>query len=221
MQDAVSFHDSLAKTWEAGYDQDTFSMRVRVLSSLLPRGMPGDRWLDAGCGTGTLSRWLARERNFSVLAMDASEQMLMSASPEEGVEYYRADVTQTRLPERSFDGVLCSSVLEYLPSTEGALREFHRILKPGGILVASIPNSALSVQIPVKIVYWLTRPLGRKRWYACLDHSKHFCSAAGFSELLQRCGFSAERTIKFGMLEAPFGIKVRNEGLIMSLAVRR
>jgi len=222
VRDGVSFHDSLAQTWEAGYEGDTFSIRLRVLSSLLAKGNPGQHWLDAGCGTGTLSRWLARERSFSVVAIDASERMLANASPEEGVEYRRADVIKTGLPECSFDGVLCSSVLEYLPSVEAALREFHRVLKPSGTLVASVPNSALSVRIPMKIVCWLTRRLGRKRWYAFLDYSKHCYSATGFSEVLRFCGFSAERMIEFGVLELPLGIRVRagTGTLIMALAKR-
>ncbi len=220
MRDAVSFHDSLAQTWEAGYKKDEFAVRLHVLSSLVPQGCSGQRWLDAGCGTGTLSRWLVRERGFSVTAIDASERMLMNAIPAEGVEYQKGDVSKTGLPEHSFDGVLCSSVLEYLPSVETALREFHRVLKPGGVLVASVPNSALSARIPLKVVYWLTRPLGRKRWYTFLDYSKHCYSMAGFAAVLRRSGFSPEQMVKFGDLGLPL-IRVRTvEPLIMALATR-
>ena len=34
---AISFHDSLAPLWEKGYESDTFSVRTRVLSSLIPK----------------------------------------------------------------------------------------------------------------------------------------------------------------------------------------
>jgi len=219
MRDAVSFHDSLAQTWEKRYKKEAFAERPRILSSLLPKRCPGQRWLDAGCGTGTLSRWLACERGFSVVAIDASEQMLLNASPEEGIAYCRSDVIKTGFPDCSFDGVLCSSVLEYIPSIEAALREFHRLLKPGGVLIASVPNSALSVRIPLKLVYWLTRPLGRKRMYAFLDYSKHCYSMAGFAKLLRHAGFAPEDMIEFGDLGLPL-IRVQSPDLIMALARR-
>lgn len=220
MRDAVSFHDSLARTWEEGYKKEAFAERLRVLSSLLPQRHLGQRWLDAGCGTGTLSRWLARERGFSVVAIDASEQMLLNALPEEGVDYRRSNVIKTGFPECSFDGVLCSSVLEYIPSIEAALREFHRLLKPGGALLASVPNSALSVRIPLKLIYWFTRPLGRKRMYPFLDYSKHCYSMAGFAELLRHTGFSPERMIEFGSLGLPLMRVQSHRPLIMALASR-
>jgi ubiquinone/menaquinone biosynthesis C-methylase UbiE len=219
-RDAVSYHDSIASTWDAGYEGDTFSIRLRVLSSLIPPGGSGQRWLDAGCGTGTLSRWLVRERGFSVVAIDASEQMLANAVPQDGVEYHKADVAHTGLPSGSFDGVLSSSVLEYVPSVERALREFHRLLKPGGTLVASIPNAAWSVRIPAKAVYWLTRPLGSKRWHTFLDYSKHCYSEADFAQVLAESGFSTERAVKFGYCEMPFGVRIRMGALIMALARR-
>jgi ubiquinone/menaquinone biosynthesis C-methylase UbiE len=216
---AISFHDSLAPVWEQGYDSDTFSVRVRVLSSLIPKASLRQHWLDAGCGTGTLSRWLVRERSFSVVAIDGSEQMLLNASRKPGLEYRRADVINTGLSEGSFDGVLCSSVLEYLSSVEAALQEFWRVLKPGGTLIASVPNASLRVRIPLKTVYWLTRPLGRKRWYTFLDHSKHCYSVALFAEMLQGMGFSTERMVEFGDLGLPFGLRAGAPGtLIMALA---
>jgi 2-polyprenyl-3-methyl-5-hydroxy-6-metoxy-1,4-benzoquinol methylase len=217
-RDAVSYHDSLASTWDAAYDGDTYAIRMRVLASLIPPGSSGQRWLDAGCGTGTLSRWLARERGFSVVAIDVSEQMLANAAPQNGVEYRKADVAETGLPSGTFDGVLSSSVLEYLTSVEAALREFHRLLKPGGTLLSSVPNAARSVRIPVKAVYWLTKPLGRKRWHANLDYLKHCYTAAGFRRVLEASGFSTERVVKFGYFEMPFGVRMPTAALLMAMA---
>jgi len=220
MRDAVSFHDSLAQTWEKGYKKQAFAERLHVISSLLPERCPGQHWLDAGCGTGTLSRWLARERGFSLAAIDASEKMLANASPQKGVEYSRRDVSKTGFPDSSFDGVLCSSVLEYVPSIHAALREFHRLLKPGGVLLASIPNAALSVRIPLKLVYWLTWPLGSKRMNRFLDYSVHCYSMAGFGDLLRLTGFSPERMVEFGELGLPLMRQLSARPLLMARATR-
>lgn len=220
MRDAVSFHDSLAPRWEGGYQKEAFLERLQVVSSLLPEGRPGQRWLDAGCGTGTLSRWIARERSFSVVSIDASEKMLANASPEKGVEYSRGDVSKPGFPTASFDGILCSSVLEYIPSIEATLREFHRLLKPQGVLLASVPNSALSVRIPLRLAYWLTWPLGRKRMFRFLDYSVHSYSMTGFSNLLRLTGFSPERMAQFGELGLPLSGVMSSKPLIMARATR-
>jgi ubiquinone/menaquinone biosynthesis C-methylase UbiE len=216
---AISFHDGLASCWENEYKSDIFRVRLQVLSSLIPAVLRGQTWLDAGCGTGTIARWLAAERGASVVAVDGSDKMLSHAVPAQGVEYRNADVVRTGLPDQSCDGVVCSSVLEYLPEPEVALKEFHRILKPGGFLLASVPNRALSVRIPLNLIYWLTRPLGARRRFAYLDHSKHSFSAEQFKAVLDRNGFVPERVINFGRLGLPFRIKVSSAGtLLMGMA---
>jgi ubiquinone/menaquinone biosynthesis C-methylase UbiE len=217
-QSVISFHDALARQWEAKYKSPGFGVRLRVISELIAGDLRGQRWLDAGCGTGTISRWLAAERGASVLAVDGSDRMLAHASRAESVEYLKADIVRTGLPSATFDGIVCSSVLEYLPSPDLALKEFHRLLKANGTLVASVPNRAASVRVPLKLVYWLTRPLGKRRCLTYLDHSRHRYTATQFSLLLQRHGFASERMIEYGELELPFGVRVSISGiLIMAL----
>ncbi len=218
-QTAISFYDGLASRWEDEYKSDIFAVRLQVLSGLIPEDLHGQTWLDAGCGTGTISRWLAGERGASVFAIDGSDRMLSHAQPARGVEYRKADIMQTGLPDGSCDGIVCSSVLEYLPFPEAALQEFRRVLKPGAVLLASVPNRALSVQIPLMLIYWLTRPLRTRRRFAYLDHSKHSYSATQFSAALRSSGFAAERVVEYGRLALPFGITVSSAGtLFMALA---
>lgn len=220
MPDAISFHDTLAPTWESRYQNHGFQQRLAVVSELLPQGRPGQRWLDAGCGTGTLSRWLARERGFSVESIDGSEKMLANASPEAGVEYSRREVSRTGFPDGSFDGVLCSSVLEYIPAIDVALEEFHRVLKPGGLLMVSIPNAAWSARVPLKLAYWLTWPFGEKRMFRFLDYSVHSYSQKAFADLLRQYGFLAERMVEFGKIGLPLTGRFSAKPLIMALATR-
>jgi 2-polyprenyl-6-hydroxyphenyl methylase/3-demethylubiquinone-9 3-methyltransferase len=218
-QAAISFHDTLASRWEDEYKSKAFAERIASISGLIPDTLQGQKWLDAGCGTGTISRWLVAERGAVVLAIDGSDGMLAHAPAAKGVEYRRADIIDTGLSSESLDGIVCSSVLEYLASPEAALREFHRLLKPGGVLLASVPNGAMSIRIPLNLVYWITRPLGSKRRVAYLDHSKHCYSAGQFEQTLRRSGFAVEQMVKFGRFVLPFGIPGSRSGiLIMALS---
>jgi SAM-dependent methyltransferase len=51
----------------------------------------------------------------------------------------RGDLTSMPVLDESVDGILCEMVLEHVPDSEGALREFRRILRPGGRVYLAVP----------------------------------------------------------------------------------
>jgi 2-polyprenyl-3-methyl-5-hydroxy-6-metoxy-1,4-benzoquinol methylase len=212
---AVAYHNELAETWEDRYKTDRFSVRLRMISKMLPERQEGKRWLDAGCGTGTIARWLAKERGASVVAVDASEAMLANAAKSSGVQYILSDVTCSGLLDGSFDGIVCSSVLEYLPDPAIALKEFRRVIRPGGTVLASVPNAALSVRIPLWLAYWTTRPMGRRRFFPYLDHSQHSFTEQQIGRLLCANGFSLKITEAFGKIHLPFGFDLPSAGTLL------
>ena len=82
MNDAVQFHSQIASGWESNYASDVFSVRMKVLDGLLAgRDLSGQKWLDAGCSTGTLARFLASHKGCKVLGVDASEEMISQCAP--------------------------------------------------------------------------------------------------------------------------------------------
>jgi ubiquinone/menaquinone biosynthesis C-methylase UbiE len=93
--------------------------------------------LDAGTGTG-FAAFAAARRGATVLAVDVSQGMLAKARESAPAELHdrmtfsAADATQlAHVPGRSFDLVLCATALHFMPVGR-ALREWHRVLRPGG-----------------------------------------------------------------------------------------
>jgi SAM-dependent methyltransferase len=49
------------------------------------------------------------------------------------------DITDMKLPEASFDAIFCSHVMEHVDDDAAAMRELHRVLKPGGWVIVMVP----------------------------------------------------------------------------------
>jgi SAM-dependent methyltransferase len=103
----------------------------------MPAASAGSRLLDVGCGTGHhLARY--RRLGFAVVGVDGSAEMLALARvANPGVPLQRADLQKLPFPDAAFDVVLSIEVLRYLPDPAPALREMARVLRPGGVLVAT------------------------------------------------------------------------------------
>ena len=103
----------------------------------MPSAAAGPRLLDVGCGTGHhLARY--RQQGFEVVGVDGSEEMLAHArAANPGVPLHCADLENLPFSDAGFDVVLAIEVLRYLPEPAVALREMARVLRPGGVIVAT------------------------------------------------------------------------------------
>jgi len=105
----------------------------------------GGRVLDVGCGVGRVSH-LLHERGYEITGIDISEPLVAKArSLFPDIDFRVEDVRDTPFDSVSFEYAIFSYFgIDYvLPKAERirALREIHRLLKPGGILVLSSHNS--------------------------------------------------------------------------------
>ncbi|MCP2303314.1 class I SAM-dependent methyltransferase [Actinokineospora globicatena] len=156
----VSDYDGFAEAYAAGNEtslENAYYERPATLA--LAGDVAGRRILDAGCGAGPLSAELL-SRGADVSGFDQSAEMLALARRRLGsdVDLRVADLASP-LPyaDDTFDDVIASLVLHYLQDWAPPLAELHRILKPGGRLIASVNHPTAD--------YCLERLSGRRPNY--------------------------------------------------------
>jgi len=135
----------------ASSDPSRFIERIKLRSAenyaqfLLRRLETGSIILDCGCGPGTITVGLAVHASSpkAVIALDRDPEAFRSAldyirrEPLSHVRFLAGDAFCLPFRDCSFDAVLAHSMLETLSGPLGALREMHRVLRPGGALGAA------------------------------------------------------------------------------------
>jgi SAM-dependent methyltransferase len=102
------------------------------------------RVLEVGCGPGEAAERIAAELGAEVIALDISPRMVELARAR-GVDARVGDVQELPFADASFDCALAAWMLFHVPDLDRALAELHRVLVPGGHLVAvTISESHLS-----------------------------------------------------------------------------
>lgn len=93
----------------------------------------GKRVLDFGSGFGLVANHLAKENQ--VLAVEPNEEMVALRTQDYSYQQLVGSLDQlASLEDASFDVILCHNVLEYVENRKAVLKEFTRLLKPGGML---------------------------------------------------------------------------------------
>jgi ubiquinone/menaquinone biosynthesis C-methylase UbiE len=101
----------------------------------------GARVLDLGAGSCWASEWLARF-NFQTLSVDIAHDMLAIGQTRLGGSAWVVAGDLERLPisDASIDYAMCLNALHHVPDTAAAVREAHRVLRPGGRVVFGEPG---------------------------------------------------------------------------------
>jgi len=93
--------------------------------------------LDVGCGTGLNSQ--AFEEFGEVYGLDMSEEALEFSKSRGKSDLIRAYADHLPIKDDTFDVLCALDLLEHVEDDIGAIREFHRVLKPGGSLILTVP----------------------------------------------------------------------------------
>ncbi len=151
----------------------------------------GQRLLDVGSGLGAFLRFARDRGGLDVRGVDFSERCVAYAREIHGLEVDQGELVAQQYAAGSFDAVTAWHYLEHVYDPLAELREMHRVMKPGGVLMLETPTNDVLAR------------LFRSRWLYLMPptHLVHFrpatltglVEAAGFEVIkVQRPYFPAE-----------------------------
>jgi predicted TPR repeat methyltransferase len=142
-KDVAQYYDD----WAADYEKTVADWRYEApgqVAQMLRAELSAESViLDAGCGTGLVGQALHEAGFKAIDGIDVSSRSLQTA---EGSGAYRGlqqvDMQKLPLPitDDLYDGLACVGVLTYLTDSIGTVREFSRVVKPGGVVVLTQRN---------------------------------------------------------------------------------
>lgn len=187
---------------------------------------PGSLLLDLGCGPGFMSRDFAR-MGYGGVGVDTSPAMIEYCEQQAAVltlphrwSYQLGDVEHVKLPDCSFNGVVCAGVIDYLQSDDNLISEASRLLKPGGRLLLCFTNRFGYTVSFSRPMYWAKRSqvlrslasrlrsalVGGKQGAMEFSFLPRKHRPAQAREAVRRHGFriTGDRFVHFSLLPAPF-----------------
>jgi SAM-dependent methyltransferase len=185
-------------SWQKYHKRSRFSeytaKRELVIIERLLEPNPDDVILDAGCGYGRVTERLLSV-GAKVVGIDISRKMIGYCHRELQGDFAGAigDVGDLPFCDGSFNKAICIGVLVHVESPQQVIREFARVLKPGGIFV-TVNNNLLLLHYSLFhslrffLADWARRLLGqRNRRYIVRYHSPFW-----YANLVKKSGFQVE-----------------------------
>jgi ubiquinone/menaquinone biosynthesis C-methylase UbiE len=194
----------------------------------------GEVVLDPGCGTGWQAAGLRRSApSVSVVGVDLSAGMLGQARTAGAWPLVQADATRLPVAAGSVDVVVCRGVLHHLPDVPAALREWRRVLRPGGaVVVASEPTPTVArhaMPLVKGLLTVLRRPLTQEEDFweiASMAANLHVFTPAELAAMARAAGYvevrlGTEDLLSTLVLTASYVTHGRRRGLARRLPWRQ
>jgi SAM-dependent methyltransferase len=126
---------------DAPFLHELHAYKLRTLHSLFDRFIPsGGRVADVGCGRSLFAD-IGAAFPFTVVAGDLDFASVRDRAREVAHQRWGVfDASQLPFGDAAFDAVFAGEVIEHVPDARSTLREWWRVLKPGGIAIITTPN---------------------------------------------------------------------------------
>lgn len=116
--------------------QGRLKMIQTILDQYLPEPPRRNRVLDVGCGTGLM---LSKAATLKPIGLDFSHLALKFCRSRDARNLVRGDVIHLPFADGSLDLILALDLMEHVERDDLLIREFNRVLRPGGYLMATVP----------------------------------------------------------------------------------
>jgi len=174
-----------AKNTHAPTIRECYLSTAKSQVRLIQKYARGTNLLDIGCAQGFFL-FSASKAGYTTKGIEISQDAAAYAIKEFGLDVEAKPFEELRFPENSFDVVTLWQVLEHVPYPLMVLKEVYRILKPGGLVVASTPNIE---GIPAKIL--------RKKWWDIKRlHINQFTTKT-LADILHNAGFKKMSSVSY------------------------
>lgn len=121
--------------------------RVQWIESSLKNIPPGLTLLDAGAGESQFKKFCSHlnyiAQDFGQYDGNGDVGLQMGSWDNSGLDIV-SDITAIPLPDASVDAIMCTEVFEHIPDPIAAVKEFNRLLKPGGYLLITAPFASIT-----------------------------------------------------------------------------
>jgi 2-polyprenyl-3-methyl-5-hydroxy-6-metoxy-1,4-benzoquinol methylase len=198
--DNVELFDRTAEAFTRGTDAHIEAgsyIRGDLFTGMASRYFrPGGRVLDFGCGPGRIATALGL-KGFDVIGVDKSPGMIRAAtgvpSGSSRVQFHLIQSFPGVFEPNGWDGIICSSVIEYIEDPLETLRSFFDALRPGGAVILSYANAR---------TLWRLYTLSKRDRHPHLSFQYNVWLWSEAREVFARAGFEVLSGPRF--LESPF-----------------
>jgi 2-polyprenyl-3-methyl-5-hydroxy-6-metoxy-1,4-benzoquinol methylase len=188
MSSPIDYHSKLSDNWSNFYNSKRFNNRLVLFKNLIDHYVKcNQKWVDLGCGTGNLSK-LMLDKNISLLCIDGSNSMLEIAKDKCNSLHCNFELKNLEFESipfnSSYDGILSSSLIEYISNQERLFQNIADSLNKNGVLIISFPNKFSLIRNLQKLIHVIFKIFSIKK-FEYLEFSKKSWTLSGFTKFMK------------------------------------
>lgn len=123
-----------------GFESFFHKLREWLINRFIDRYRRGNKFLDAGCGTGLMLRHLPK----GSVGVDINPRNIEKAKKHAPLaKVILADIEKLPFGRHEFSTIICTEVIEHQPDPKPTLSELKRVLKKDGVIIGSVPSASL------------------------------------------------------------------------------